>query len=40
MMDAQGEAFDLRAFHNLILGGGSMPLDVLSEVVASAIGGD
>jgi uncharacterized protein (DUF885 family) len=40
MMDVQGEAFDLRAFHNLILGGGSMPLDVLSEVVADAISGD
>jgi uncharacterized protein (DUF885 family) len=33
MMAAQGEAFDLRAFHNLILGGGSMPLDVLTQVV-------
>ncbi len=36
MMDAQGEAFDLRAFHNLILGGGSMPLDVLTRVIEEA----
>ena len=39
MMDAQGDAFDLRAFHNLILGGGSMPLDVLTQVVEEALGG-
>ena len=39
MMDAHGEAFDLRTFHNLILGGGSMPLDVLTQVVEDALGG-
>jgi uncharacterized protein (DUF885 family) len=32
-MDAQGAAFDLAEFHNLILGGGAMPLDVLTQVV-------
>jgi len=36
MMDVQGDAFDLRAFHNIILGGGAMPLDVLTQVVAAA----
>jgi uncharacterized protein (DUF885 family) len=36
MMDAQGDAFDLRAFHNLVLGGGAMPLEVLTQVVVEA----
>ncbi|MGC9537120.1 DUF885 domain-containing protein [Streptomyces sp. UG1] len=29
-----GSAFDLRAFHDLVLGGGALPLDVLDQVVA------
>ena len=33
MSTAQGEAFDLRQFHNLILGNGAMPLDLLTQVV-------
>ena len=32
-MDAQGAAFDLAAFHNLILGSGAMPLDVLTQII-------
>ncbi|MEP5568945.1 MAG: DUF885 domain-containing protein [Halioglobus sp.] len=30
---AQGEAFDLGAFHDLVLGGGALPLPVLDRVV-------
>ncbi|MET8771306.1 DUF885 domain-containing protein, partial [Streptomyces sp. NPDC004658] len=29
-----GPAFDIRAFHDLLLGGGALPLDVLDQVVA------
>ncbi|CAM5679053.1 MULTISPECIES: DUF885 domain-containing protein [Streptomyces] len=29
-----GPAFDIRAFHDLVLGGGALPLDVLDQVVA------
>lgn len=29
-----GPAFDIRAFHDLVLGSGSLPLDVLDQVVA------
>lgn len=32
-----GPAFDLRAFHDLVLGGGSLPLDVLEARVAAWI---
>ena len=31
--DALGDAFDLREFHNVILANGSMPLEILSQVV-------
>lgn len=32
-MDALGEQFDLKAFHNVVLGQGSMPLEILEQVV-------
>ena len=31
--DAMGEKFDIRAFHDTILGGGAMPLSVLARRV-------
>jgi uncharacterized protein (DUF885 family) len=33
MQDALGEDFDIKAFHDLILGYGPLPLSVLQEVV-------
>jgi uncharacterized protein (DUF885 family) len=32
-MDQLGERFDLKQFHNLVLGNGSMPLEILERVV-------
>ncbi len=32
-MDQLGDAFDIKAFHNLILGQGSLPLEILEGVV-------
>jgi uncharacterized protein (DUF885 family) len=40
MIEAQGEAFDLRQFHNLLLGSGAMPLDLLTQVFASELAGE
>ena len=36
-MDALGDAFDIREFHRIVLGNGSMPLSVLEEVVQDYI---
>lgn len=33
MMAAMGPAFDIKAFHGIVLGGGSLPLDVLERQV-------
>lgn len=33
--EAQGDAFDLRQFHNVVLGNGSMPLATLDEVIGN-----
>jgi uncharacterized protein (DUF885 family) len=34
--DRQGDRFDLRAFHDLVLGTGGVPLAVLDEAVDSS----
>jgi uncharacterized protein (DUF885 family) len=31
--EALGDRFDVKAFHNLILGSGAMPLEILERVV-------
>jgi uncharacterized protein (DUF885 family) len=36
-MDSLGDQFDLKEFHNLILGSGAMPLDILEQVVNNYI---
>ena len=36
-MDELGDAFDIKEFHNLVLGSGSMPLDILERVVQDYI---
>jgi uncharacterized protein (DUF885 family) len=35
--EALGENFDIREFHNLVLGNGSMPLEILEAVVENYI---
>ena len=37
MMDEMGDQFDLKEFHNILLGSGAMPLDILDQVIASYI---
>jgi uncharacterized protein (DUF885 family) len=32
--DQLGDAFDIKAFHDLVLGGGALPMAVLDDVVA------
>ena len=36
-MDQLGEHFDLKEFHNVVLGNGSMPLEILDQVVETYI---
>jgi uncharacterized protein (DUF885 family) len=36
-MDALGEAFDLKEFHDLVLGSGSVPLEILEQIVDTYI---
>jgi uncharacterized protein (DUF885 family) len=36
-MDELGDQFDLKEFHNLILGSGAMPLDILEQVINNYI---
>ena len=38
-MDELGDAFDLKAFHRVVLSNGSMPLEVLEAVVGHYIAG-
>ena len=40
MQTAQGDAFDLREFHNLVLGNGAVPLDILTQMVQARLGGN
>jgi uncharacterized protein (DUF885 family) len=37
MMDALGDAFDLKAFHDLVLGSGPVPLTILEKIVNETI---
>ena len=36
-MDELGEQFDLKEFHNVLLGNGAMPLDILDQVITGYI---
>jgi uncharacterized protein (DUF885 family) len=36
-MEALGDSFDLKEFHNLLLSSGALPLDILDQVVNSYI---
>jgi uncharacterized protein (DUF885 family) len=36
-MDEMGDQFDLKEFHNLLLGSGAMPLEILDQVISSYI---
>jgi uncharacterized protein (DUF885 family) len=37
-MDQLGDKFDIRTFHNVILGSGSLPLEILERLVEEWIG--
>ena len=37
MMDELGNQYDLKEFHNILLGSGAMPLDILDQVITSYI---
>ena len=36
--EALGDAFDIKEFHGVVLGGGKLPLKVLDEVVRGWVG--
>ena len=36
-MDELGDQFDLKEFHNILLGSGAMPLDILDQVITGYI---
>lgn len=37
MRTAQGDSFDIKHFHNLVLDSGAVPLQVLDDIIDSAI---
>ena len=39
LIKVKGETFDLRAFHDVVLGGGALPLPILAEQVDAWING-
>ena len=36
-MDALGDQFDIKEFHNIIIGNGSLPLEILERLVSDYI---
>ena len=36
-MDELGDQFDLKEFHNILLGSGALPLDILDQVISNFI---
>jgi len=36
-MNELGDQFNLKEFHNILLGSGAMPLDILDQVISSYI---
>jgi uncharacterized protein (DUF885 family) len=39
-MDALGEQFDIKEFHNIVIGNGSLPLEILEQLVDKYIAED